>query len=100
MTSFNQHFNASRYQPRKNLSAAIKVVERLGIVSASEIVPTLIAMTLGDVRISGDHYEAKGYGVRAISIRNRTQAVRNWMLAVATEAARAPIEKEACDGAR
>lgn len=88
-----EHFHApGRRKPRsQHLSAALKVAERLDSLPASELVAAFLAATLGEVRISGDRYEARAYGIRATSVRNRTQAVRNWILAVAHEAAMAPV---------
>lgn len=84
------HFR-HRQQPGKRLPAAVKVAERLDALPANELVAAFLAATLGEVRISGDRYEARAYGIRATSVRNRTQAVRNWILAVTHEAAVAEV---------
>lgn len=80
-----------RMTEAERLDAACKVAALLDPVSPSAIVPAFLAATLGDVRHRGDHYEACGYGFRATSVRNRAQAVRNWMIAVSAKAAIEPI---------
>ena len=73
------------------LSAAVKVAARLEELPASDLVAAFLAATLGDVRAGNGRFMAQGYGFRAVSSRNRAQAVRNWMIAVTTRAATAPI---------
>ena len=89
------HTPPLRMAKSNRLAAAIKVAERLDGLPANELVAAFLAATLGEVRISGDRFEARAYGIRATSVRNRTQAVRNWILAVTHEAAAASISEVA-----
>lgn len=80
-----------RMTEAERLDAACKVAAMLDPLPASALVSAFLAATLGDVRHGGDHYEACGYGFRATSVRNRAQAVRNWMIAVTAKAATEPV---------
>lgn len=73
------------------LDAAVKVAARLDGLPACELVSAFLAATLGDVRICDGRHEAQGYGFRATSVRNRAQAVRNWIISVTARAALTPV---------
>ncbi len=79
----------------ERLNAACKVAAQLDGLSANDLVPAFLAATLGDVRASSTRFEAQGYGFCATSIRNRSQAVRNWIVLVTAKAAMAPVRKVA-----
>lgn len=89
-------FNARprRMPEAERLDAAVKVAERLDGRPSGEIVSAFLSATLGDVVSCDGYFEARGYGFRATSIRNRAQAVRNWMIGVTARAATKQILEE------
>ncbi|PTV94053.1 hypothetical protein C8J27_110104 [Rhodobacter aestuarii] len=90
-----RHFHSGPRPTIKRHAAAVALAKRLESEPASALVSAFLAATLGDVRVSGDRFEARAYGFRATSVRNRAQAVRNWMVAVTAEAKAASIGRVA-----
>ncbi|RWR14225.1 hypothetical protein D2T29_16010 [Sinirhodobacter populi] len=84
-----------RLSEAERLNAACKVAAQLDGLPACDLVSAFLAATLGDVRASSTRFEAQGYGFCATSIRNRSQAVRNWIVLVTTRAAMAPVGRVA-----
>lgn len=84
-----------RMTEAERLDAACKVAAHLDGLPSCDLVSAFLAATLGDVCARADCFEAQGYGFRATSVRNRAQAVRNWMLGVTARAATAPVGEAA-----
>ncbi|MBZ4022160.1 hypothetical protein CKO11_06780 [Rhodobacter sp. TJ_12] len=81
-----RHFHTAPRPRIKRHAAALALAQRLAHEPSNALVSAFLAATLGEVRIRGDRFEARAYGFRATSVRNRAQAVRNWIAAVTSEA--------------